>query len=83
MYVERGRLDVSTVQVIDRETGEIGVATHSIDISGKRRIAGEALYLRPISGGLGDVALFGRAETQGGGATGEAYTTGARFRIAF
>ncbi|MBU1376553.1 MAG: S8 family serine peptidase [Alphaproteobacteria bacterium] len=83
MFVERGRLDVSTVQVIDRQTGEIGIATQSIDISGKRRIAGEALYMRPVSGGLGDVALFGRVETQGGGATSESYTTGARFRIAF
>lgn len=83
MFVERGRLDVTTVQVIDRETGEIGIATQSLDISGKRRVAGEALYLRPVLGGLGDVALFGRVETQGGGATGEAYTTGARYRIAF
>jgi hypothetical protein len=83
MFVERGQLDVSTVQVIDRETGEIGVATQSINISGKRRIAGEALYMRPVSGGLGDVALFSRVETEGGGATGESYTGGARFRIAF
>jgi len=83
MFVERGRLDVTTVQVVDRETGEIGVATQSIDISGKRRIAGEALYLRPVSGGRGDVALYGRVETQGGGQTGESYTTGARYRIAF
>lgn len=83
MYVEKGSLDVTTVQVVDRQTGEIGSVTQRFDIAGKRRIAGEALYLRPVADGMGDVAFFGRVETQGGGATGESFTTGARYRIAF
>ena len=55
MFVEKGRLNLSGVQVIDRSTGELGVVTQSVDISGKRRLAGEALYSLPISGGEGDV----------------------------
>jgi hypothetical protein len=81
MFVERGRLNVTTVQVIDRETGKIGPVTQSFDISGKRRIAAEAFYAKPM--GEGDVAFFGRAETDDGGRTTDRYMGGARYRIAF
>lgn len=81
MYVERGSLNVTTVQVIDRETGQIGPVTQSFDISGKRRIAAEAFYAKPA--GQGDVAFFGRAETDDGGKTTDRYMAGARYRIAF
>lgn len=87
MFVEKGKLDVQTVQVVDRQTGEIGIVTQSFDISGKRRIAGEAMYLKPINGGYGDVALFGRVESgsqnPNTGADEDSYVTGARYRIAF
>jgi len=85
MFVEKGRLNVQTVQVIDRTTGEIGIASQSVDISGKRRLAGEALYLRPLNN-RSDVALFGRAETAAdaqAGHAGQTYMAGARYRIAF
>jgi len=81
MYVERGRLNVTTVQVIDRETGQIGAVTESFDVSAQRRIAAEAFYAKPI--GQGDVAFFGRAETDDGGKTTDRYMAGARYRIAF
>lgn len=87
MFVEKGKLDVQTVQVVDRQTGEIGIVTQSFDISGKRRIAGEAMYLKPINGGYGDVALFGRVESGSQnpttGSDQDGYVTGARYRIAF
>jgi hypothetical protein len=83
MFVERGRLNLQSVQVVDRQTGELGVVTQSLDIAGKRRLAGEALYVLPISGGKGDVALFGRAETQPDRSASQTYMAGARYRIRF
>jgi hypothetical protein len=62
LYVERGRLDVTTVQVVDRATGAIGAVTQSFGVSGPRRLAAEAFYVRPF-GRTADVSLFGRAET--------------------
>lgn len=81
MFVERGRLNVTTVQVIDRETGQIGPVTQSFDVTGKRRIAAEAFYAKPM--GEGDVAFFGRAETDDGGKSTDRYMAGARYRIGF
>jgi len=82
MFVERGRLDITTVQVVDRQTGAIGPVAQSFEVSGQRRIAAEAFYARPVSGG-GDVALFGRAETTDAGKSADSYMAGARYRISF
>jgi hypothetical protein len=82
MYVERGRLDITTVQVVDRETGEIGAVTQSFGVSGQRRIAAEAFYARPF-GRTSDVSLFGRAETADGLKSADRYLAGARYRVAF
>jgi hypothetical protein len=84
MFVERGQLNVTTVQVVDRSTGEIGQVTQSLDISGKRRLAGEALYSLPLTSG--DVSLFGRVESPNAGQagkTGQTYMAGARYRVQF
>ncbi len=83
MFVERGHLNLTGVEVVDRDTGELGVVTHQVDISGQRRVAGEALYSWPTDGGRGYVALFGRAETQTDTQTPQAYMAGARYRVAF
>jgi Subtilase family len=83
MFVDRGHLNLTSVQVIDRTTGDLGVVTQNIDISGQRQLAGEALYGLPISGGHGDVALFGRVETPPAAGQGQTYIAGARYRIRF
>jgi len=83
MFVEKGRLNLSGVEVIDRSTGELGVVTHSVDIAGQRRLAGEALYSLPISHGEGDVALFGRVESQPDRSASQTYMAGARYRMRF
>ena len=83
MFVETGRLNVATVQVVDRETGELGVVNQSLDIAGKRRLAGEALYLRPLDGGREDVSFFGRVESQVESTSNTSYIAGARYRLAF
>ena len=81
MFVERGHLNLTGVQVTDRDTGELGVVTQSIDVAGSRRVAGEALYSLPVQNGLGYVALFGRTES--GAEQGQTYMAGARYRLAF
>ena len=83
MVIERGALKLTGVEVVDRDTGELGVVTHDINISGQRRIAGEALYAFPIQKGDGYVALFGRAETLTNAGQAQAYTAGARYRLRF
>ena len=83
MFVERGRLNLTSVQVTDRTTGDLGVVTQNLDISGQRQLAGEALYGLPVSGGHGDVALFGRVETPPAAGQGQTYIAGARYRIRF
>ena len=83
MYVERGRLTQTSVQVVDRTTGDLGVVSQSLDIAGQRQLAGEALYAVPVSGGRGDVALFGRVETAPSAGQGQTYMAGARYRVRF
>jgi hypothetical protein len=83
MFVERGHLNLTGVEVVDRTTGELGVVTHQIDIGGQRRVAGEALYAWPTNGGDGYVALFGRAETESDTGRSQTVTAGARYRLAF
>jgi len=83
MVIERGQLKLTGVEVIDRTTGELGVVSHDIDIAGKRRIAGEALYAWPVQDGNGYLALFGRAETLTQGTQAQAYTLGTRYRVRF
>ena len=83
MVIESGGLKLTGVEVVDRSTGEIGVVTHDLDISGKRRIAGEALYSWPVQAGQGYMALFGRAETLTDTTQAQAYTLGGRYRVRF
>ncbi len=83
MFVEKGGLNLQSVQVVDRETGELGVVTQRVDIAGQRRLAGEALYAVPVSGGDGDLALFGRVETRPERTSGQTYMAGARYRLRF
>ena len=83
MVIEHGALKMTGVEVVDRNTGELGVVTHDLDISGQRRIAGEALYAWPVQSGQGYFALFGRAETLTDANQAQAYTLGARYRLHF
>ncbi|MBU3079434.1 S8 family peptidase [Sphingomonas quercus] len=85
MYLEQGKIDYTTVQVIDRQTGELGNVTQSFDISGKnRQFIGEMLYGRSL-GINREVSLFGRARLKQGVTTDAlpAYIAGARFRMGF
>lgn len=62
MHVENGSVAVTMVEVVDRETGELGPVTQRVGISGpQRRYVAEAIYGRPLLDGRAEVSLFGRA----------------------
>ena len=85
MHVDTGRFDFSSVQVVDRLTGELGVVTQSFAAPGPaRQYVGELLYARAL-GSRGEVSLFGRAQLRRS-ATPEgtaAVMGGTRFSVAF
>ena len=62
--MERGTLDFTSVMVVDRETGEKGMVTQSIDLAGTqpRRTVAEALYGALLLDGRATLSLFGRGE---------------------
>ncbi len=85
IYVERGSVDVSMVQVVDRSTGALGLVTqHTGIITSDRRYVAEMLYGRDLIGGAAQLSVFGRANInaiasdQLPGVTG-----GTSFRLAF
>jgi hypothetical protein len=83
LFVERGRLGVDTVAVVDRATGEIGVVRQSFDVSDQRRLAAEMLYATPVQKGLAEVSLFGRVEGEASAGKDTTFLSGARYRVAF
>jgi len=84
MHVEQGRMNVAIVQIVDRQTGEIGVVNHMMDLHQARPFAAEMLYGRPVLRGAGDVSLYGRADTNPvGSAAKSEFMGGARFRVKF
>ena len=84
MHVEQGRMNVAIVQIVDRQTGEIGVVNHMMDLHQARPFAAEMLYGRPVLKGAGDVSLYGRADANPvGSAAKSEFMGGARFRVKF
>jgi hypothetical protein len=82
LHVERGRLAYSSVQVIDRSTGELGVVRDEFSISSERRLAAELLYGLPTGDGS-QVTFFSRVESQPATGRQTSYIAGAGYRIAF
>jgi hypothetical protein len=85
LYLERGSLDHSFVRVVDRSTGQLGLVTERFDIAGgKRPFVAEAIYSAPLFYGLGEVSMFGRAETDAAArSTKGEMALGARLRLGF
>jgi hypothetical protein len=85
MHIERGGFDFSSIQVVDRDTGELGVVTQHFALPGQpRQLVGEMLYARPL-GRAGEISLFGRAQLRSDATpTGTpGMMAGTRFRIGF
>ena len=87
MHLEGGRLNYTGLQVVDRQTGELGLVTQSFDATQNTRpLVAELLYGRTVLHGAGELGLFTRAETRGVDAAGHTtpvMTTGARFRVSY
>jgi hypothetical protein len=85
MHVEGGRVDVTTVGVIDRDTGEIGTFVQNVPVAAmQRRYVAEMAYGRDLMDGRAQVSLFGRANlATGGDADLAPITVGTAFRLGF
>ena len=82
LTVERGTVEFTGVEVINRMTGQLGQKTYGFSIEGKRRQVGEAVYAAPL-GNRGEMGLYGRYETAGNPGETENYTLGGRFSLSF
>jgi hypothetical protein len=84
MHLERGKLDFTTLQIIDRQTGELGYGTQSVKLGGTARpYAAEILYGVPVLKGEGQVVLFGRAESADATEPTNRLMLGSQFKIRF
>ena len=85
LHLERGSIEVSNVQVVDRSTGQLGTVVQTFELSSKpRRYVAEMLYGRTVMGGTAEVNLFGRANLNGTVEQGQSsFTVGSSFRIGF
>ncbi|WP_167737421.1 S8 family serine peptidase [Sphingomonas parva] len=83
LHVERGSLSYTSVQVIDRETGSLGLAEQTFSLSGRKRpLSGEMLYATPLAAG-GELGLFGRAELNSGPQDQDHFVLGGRIGFDF
>jgi hypothetical protein len=86
LHIESGTLDFNSVQVVDRQTGELGVTTQTISLNSiKRSYVAEAIYKRSVLDGKAEFNLFGRARIGDEFANRQnaALAVGAGFQIAF
>lgn len=82
LTIESGELQFNSDQVVDRETGELGVVTQTIGIETKRRMTGEIVYASPLSSSS-EFGLFGRYVSAGETGNEESYVVGANIGMRF
>ena len=86
MHVEYGGLDLTSDEVVDRETGELGSVTRFNAVDGQaRKLALDVSYATPVFNGQGEVAGFVRAEAAtASGERGDVVNmAGGRFSLGF
>jgi hypothetical protein len=85
LHVESGALQYQSVEVIDRDTGALGVVNQSWNVSGNRELRVETLYELPLMEGRANVEGFGLADVNSplAGGQGISVSIGARFRMGF
>jgi hypothetical protein len=80
LHIESGGLEYTSMQVIDRDTGELGPVTDKWNLSnGERQIVAEVLYATPVLEGAGEVSFTVKANLTGG--DDEGVTIGSRFAV--
>jgi hypothetical protein len=86
LHVESGALEYQSIQVVDRTTGELGLASEFWSLGGgSRRLVAEGQYAVPVLEGRAEASLYGRTdvgEIDIGGAY-DAYAGGVRFKFDF
>jgi hypothetical protein len=82
LAVSGGALDLTTLAVVDRETGALGPVTQSLSVRERARLVGEVNYALPLQRGLGDVSLFGRQDFRPDARNTQGVAAGARIRLA-
>jgi hypothetical protein len=82
LRIEQGALEFRGEEVIDRETGEIGVVAQSFGIETRRRVTGEAVYALPLTKSS-DLGVFGRFVSAGDVGDGESYVVGGNYSLRF
>ncbi|RYG86709.1 MAG: hypothetical protein EON59_09340, partial [Alphaproteobacteria bacterium] len=66
MHLESGSVDLTTVQVVNRQTGELGPVTQRFALGiPERQLVGEIAYGASLLEGKAEASLFGRATLQG------------------
>ncbi len=85
LHVESGALNYTSIEVIDRDTGALGLVTQAWNIAGKREYRMEALYGLTVLEGRGEVAAFGLVDLNPPGfvETPLSVSVGAQFRMGF
>jgi len=58
LHVESGALEYQSLQVVDRNTGELGGVTQKWDLAGGREYRAEAIYTAPVLDGRAEVSGF-------------------------
>ena len=76
LTVERGRIELNSLGVIDRQTGETGMVTQTFSIETKRRYTGEIVYATELSDDS-EFGVFGRYVSAGKVGEEESYMVGA------
>ena len=84
LSIDSGTLDFAQVGIVDRETGARGIVTDTIDVTGPRRLVGEALYGMTMLGGQAELGAFGRADLGSRDEAGRrGFAVGLRTMVAF
>lgn len=85
MNTDDGRMEYTSVEVIDRETGEIGVVTRSFGLESTPDYIGEIAYGTALMDGNGELSIFAKSEfrTQTFEADEPELSAGAAFRLRF
>jgi hypothetical protein len=85
LHLEQASIDMTTVQVVDRQTGQLGPVTERFNLSTpQRQFVSEVIYGRTMMDGAAQLSLFGRATLNGDETTQlPRMTAGTSFRMQF
>lgn len=81
LAVRGGAVELTTLGVIDRETGRLGPVTQSLAVKERARLVGEVNYGLPLQHGLGELSLFGRADLREGARNAQGVASGVRLKL--